>query len=226
MRKWRFAWKMSLRSIVLLMGFVSGALIFALILMDMSDFVLAEASFNGIEIILPLIAGVSAALVFAPDDEPILELMLSSPRPVQWVLYERLIALGLLQLMIGSVGSLVISSQPGGEPFAQNVIRWFAPSVAIIGISLWASVWGRRTSYGILMAIVLCAGMAIANDVLLIRFPELWTIIFYVQPRDLAADQYLINRLILIGIGVVLTALVFIRLNDTEKLLGTGEKRA
>lgn len=226
MGKWRFAWKMSLRSIVLLMAFVSGALIFALILMDLGDLVLAEASFNGIEVILPLIAGMSAALIFAPDDEPILELMLSSPRPVQWVLYERLLALGLLQLVIGIAGSVVISNQPGGEPFLQNVIRWFAPTIAIIGVSLWASVWGRRTSYGVLMAIVICTGMAIANDVLLFRFPQLWTIIFYVQPRDLPADQYLVNRLILIGIGVVLTALVFIRLNDTEKLLGTGEKRA
>ncbi|MBK8020531.1 MAG: hypothetical protein IPK19_03645 [Chloroflexi bacterium] len=225
-RRWVFAWKMSARSTVLLMAFVSAALIFALILMDLSDLVLAEASFNGIEIVLPLLAGMSAALIFAPDDEPILELMMSSPRPLSWVLYERLTVLGLLQLGIGLAGSLIVASQPSGEPYGQHVIRWLAPTVAMIGICLWASVWGRRNSYGVLMAVVICAGMAIANDVLLARFPDLWTVIFYVQPRDLPADQYLLNRLILIAIGVVLTALVFVRLRDSEKLLGTGDKRA
>lgn len=226
MGQWRFAWKMSVRSTVLLMTFVSAAIVFALVVMDLGDMVLAESSFNGIEVLLPLIAGMSAALIFAPDDEPILELMLTSPRPMKWVLYERLIVLAGMQLLIGVVSSVVMSTQPSGEPIWQSIVRWFAPTVAIVGASLFASMWGRRTSYGVLMAIVICAGMAVANDVLLIRFPELWTIIFYVQPRDLPADQYLINRIILILIGVVLTVLVFYRLRDSEKLLGTGDKRA
>ncbi|MBL8131377.1 MAG: hypothetical protein JNL42_05935 [Anaerolineae bacterium] len=225
-RRWSFAWKMSLRTTVLLMAFVGAALIFALILIDLGDLTIAEASLNGIEIILPLLAGMSAALIFAPDDEPILELMLSSPRPIEWVLYERLIVLAALQLGIGLIGSAIVAAQHSGEPFLQHVVRWLAPTVAMIGICLWASVWGRRTSYGVLMAVVLCAGMAIANDVLLIRFPDLWTIIFYVQPRDLPAERYLMNRLILILIGAALTGLVFYRLRDSEKMLGTGEKRA
>lgn len=220
-RRWPFAWRMSFRTVMLLMAALSGILIFSLILIDLADLALAEGALNGAEVFLPILAGIGAGLLFAPDDEPILELMLSSPRPVRYVFYERALVLIALQGGVGLAASLVVAAQ--GADFAVHVLRWLPPTVAAMGASVFASLWGRRSSYGVLMAVVLCAGMALAQEVLLASYPDLWPVVLYVQPADVTPEQYLINRVLLVLIGAAGFILVVARLGQTEALLGAGD---
>lgn len=221
---WIFAWRRSLRGAGLLLAFTGAVVLFGLALLDLSEVTLAQAAFDGIAVILPLIAGLGAALIFAPDDEPTLELLLSSPRPPRWLLYERLTAFGLLFGGVGLLTSAIASLQSGSESFVPLVIRWLPPSVAIAGLCLFATVWARRTAHGVLLALVVPAGLAIVRDSLLPRIPELWIVLFYVGNDTLTDTQYFINRLFLLALGLGLLALVFIRMNDEEKVLGINDK--
>jgi hypothetical protein len=221
--KWQFAWRFSFRSSGLLLALIAGALVFARILIALANMEQAESTFGSFEVVIPLIVGLHAALLFAPDDEPALELLLAAPRPPVYLIYERLAALiglqGGLALML-SVLAVITSS---GANLLDLVIVWLPPSVCIVGLCLAATLYARRMTFGVLMAIALCVAMAFGREVILPMFPNLWFMIFYLDPRPVTADQYLLNRLFLIVVGLVAVGLVLYRMRDEEQLLGFQE---
>ena len=56
-------------------------------------------------------------------------------------------------------------------------------------------------------------------------FPDLWFMIFYLDPGMVTADQYLVNRLFLLAVGGIALGLVLYRMRDEEKLLGFQEEK-
>ena len=53
-------------------------------------------------------------------------------------------------------------------------------------------------AFGVLTAIAICVAMAFGREVILPVFPNLWFMIFYLDPRTVTTEQYLLNRLFLI----------------------------
>lgn len=221
--KWQFAWRFSFRSSGLLLALIAGALIFARILIALANVEQAEATFGSFEIVIPLIVGLHAALLFAPDDEPALELLLAAPRPTVYLLYERLAALIGLQGGLALILSLLAVIVTPGSNLLDLVIVWLPPSVCIVGLCLVATLYARRTAFGVLMAIGICVAMAFGREVVLPMFPNLWFMMFYLDPRTVSADQYLLNRLFLIVIGIAAVGLTLWRMRDEEQLLGFQE---
>jgi hypothetical protein len=224
-KTWRFAWKFSFRAMGWLLALIAGALLFARLTIALSNMELAESTFGSFEVIIPLIVGLHAALLFAPDDEPALELLLSSPRPPVYLIYERLAVLALLQggLALGLSVATVLAAR--GANLVDLVLVWLPPSVCIAGLCLLATTYARRMTFGVLTAITLCVAMAFGREVILPMFPNLWFLIFYLDPRTVTAEQYLINRVFLLGAGAAALALVVYRMRDEEKLLGFGEAK-
>jgi hypothetical protein len=223
--QWRFAWKFSFRSTGWLLAFVAGVLIFARLLIAVANMELAESAFGSFEVVIPLIAGLHAALLFAPDDEPALELLLAAPRPAAYLIYERLAALVGLQGGLALVLSVLTVVMTPGANLISLIIVWLPPTVAIVGLCLMATLYARRMTFGVLAAIALCVAMAFGREVILPMFPNLWFMIFYLDPRTVTAEQYFINRVFLVVVGVVALALVIYRMRDTEKLLGFQETK-
>ena len=221
--RWRFAWKFSFRATGWLLAFIAGVLLIARLLISLSDMKLAADSFNSFEVVIPLIAGLHSALLFAPDDEPALELLLAAPRPPVYLIYERLAVLIGLQGGLALVLSALTAVTTPSVSFFEIVVHWLPPTVCMVGLCLLATLYARRAAFGVLTAIALCVSMAFGNEAILPLFPNLWFMIFYVQPRDVTAAQYLINRLFLLAVGGLALALVLIRMRDEEKLLGFQE---
>ena len=91
----------------------------------------AEATFGSFEVVIPLIVGLHAALLFAPDDEPALELLLAAPRPPVYLIYERLAALIGLQGGLALVLSLLaVITTPGQVRSLLDVVLMLAAAVA------------------------------------------------------------------------------------------------
>lgn len=228
---WHFAWKFSFRATGLLLAFIAGALLFARLVIALAHLELAESTFSSFEVVIPFIVGLHAALLFAPDDEPALELLLASPRPPAYLIYERLAALialqGGLALVLSVLTALTTSSMGVVGSHAVNlfdlVIVWLPPSVCIVGLCLLATLYSRRTAFGVLTAIAICVAMALGREVILPMFPDLWFMIFYLDPRTVTTEQYFVNRMFLLVIGIVAVALVLYRMRDEEKLLGFQE---
>ncbi len=72
---------------------------------------------------------------------------------------------------------------------------------------------------------MICVAMAFGREVILPVFPDLWFLIFYVDPGMVTADQYLINRLFLLAVGGIALGLALYRMRDEEKLLGGEEDK-
>ena len=222
---WKFAWKFSLRATGGLLVFIGGVLLIARLLISLSNMQFAADSFNSFEVIVPLIAGLHAALLFAPDDEPALEVLIAAPRPPVYLIYERLAVLIGLQGGLALVLSALTAILMPGVGLFVIIVHWLPPTVAMIGLCLLATLYARRAAFGVLTAIALCVAMAFGNKAILPLFPSLWFMIFYVQPRDVTPSQYLINRVFLLSVGGVALALVLIRMRDEEALLGVQENR-
>lgn len=225
MKSWRLAWKFSFRTTGWLLALIAGALLFARLVLALANSELGTSTFGSFEIIVPLIAGLHAALLFAPDDEPALELLLAAPRPPAYLIYERVAALALLQLGLALALSLLTVIATPGTNLVDLVMVWLPPTVCIVGLCLLATLYARRMTFGVLTAIVLCVAMAFGRELILPMFPNLWFLIFYLDPRTVTADQYLINRLFLLVVGALAFGLVVYRMYDVEGLLGFGEAK-
>lgn len=224
-KKWKLAWKFSFRATGWLLALIAGVLLVARLFIALSSMELAESTFASFEVIIPLIAGLHAALLFAPDDEPALELLLAAPRPTAYLVYERLGALALLQGTLAlALSVLAVLLNPGANLF-DIILRWLPPSVCIIGLCMAATLYARRMTFGVLTAIALCVAMAFGKEVILPVFPQLWFMVFYVDPRVLTPEQFFINRLFLCLVGAVGLTLVLVAMRDEEKLLGFGEAK-
>lgn len=223
--RWKLAWKFSFGATGWLLALIAGVLIFARLMIALANMELAESTFASFEVIIPLVAGLHAALLFAPDDEPALELLLAAPRPLVYLIFERLGTLMLLQGGLAlALSVLTVLLNPGTNLF-DVILRWLPPSVCIVGVGMAATLYARRMTFGVLAAIALCVGMAIGAEVILPMFPDLWFMVFYVDPRLLTPEQYLINRVFLFAAGAAGLALVAYRMRDEEKLLGFGEAK-
>jgi hypothetical protein len=187
-----------------------------------------------IEMVLPLVAALQAAFLFAPDDEPALELLLSSPRPSAWLIYERLSALLIMQVGIGLVWSLLISGLPGMPSASALIVSWLPPTLALVGLSAAITFMMRRSSFGLLAAIFIFGAMLFAGDAAVMQWNFLHPVHLFMSREgafflamlwNVSPDTiYFFNRAVVTLIGVVCIAWMVYSLRDAEKVLGVGNQ--
>ncbi len=168
-----------------------------------------------VEIIVPLAAGIQAAFLLSPEDEPCLELLLVCPRPARWALLERLLVMGVLIGGIALGGSLI---RPDG--LAMAIIRWMAPVTWFCGVAVFTTLLTRQGTFGALLAILLWGGTLFGGDTMVARWPYLWPLHAYLQPGDATPTVYALNRGLLILAGLILTGFAAHLAGDTEHMLG------
>ena len=130
---WQFAWKFSFRSTGWLLAFISVVMLLTRMMLALARWDAAEAVFSGFEVIIPLIAGLHASLLFAPDDEPALELLLAAPRPTVYLIYERLAALVILQGGLALALTALAALTTPGANVLDMIVVWLPPAVCMIG---------------------------------------------------------------------------------------------
>ncbi|MBN1934746.1 MAG: hypothetical protein JW934_08770 [Anaerolineae bacterium] len=175
-----------------------------------------------VEIIVPLAAGIQAAFLLSPEDEPCLEVLLVCPRPVRWALLERMLVMAALTGGVALGGSLI---QPEGAALA--VARWAAPVAWFCGVAVFAGLLTRQGVLGALLATLLWGGTLFGGDALLARWPYLWPLHAYLQPGDTSSIRYALNRSLLILAGLILAGFAAHLAGDAERMLGIrSHKRA
>ena len=156
-----------------------------------------------VDTIVPLAVGVQAAFLLSPEDERALEILLSSPRPVAWALWERIGAMLILQGGAALVGNVIASTLLGGEGIARAVARWLVPCAWFGGVAVAAALVTRQGVLGALLATLLWGGTLLGGDGLLDRWSFLWPLHAYLQPEDVSRRIYALNRLALVLLVVV-----------------------
>jgi hypothetical protein len=176
-----------------------------------------------IETIVPLLAGVHAAFLFSPEDEPGLEVTLACPRPLAWTILERLAWLFALQGSVALIGSVVIAMSHE-ETFAVILSRWIAPLLVFVGLGLCLTLMTRQAVVSVGLIVVLWCGLMLASDALVRQWPFLWPMGLYLQPAE---TNYWLNRLFLslCGLALLRLALTYFIRDDERVLLGSSRRK-
>jgi hypothetical protein len=221
--RFKFAWRVSLRLVGVL---AVGASLFGVslgLLLTTAD---AQGSYGlpgftvrVVEMIVVLVIALQAAFAFAPDDEPSLELLVVAPRPLYFVLIERLTLIllmhGAVALAAGVVGVLWLK----GDNLLLATARWLPPSLMLMGVAVRATLVTRRGSFGMLVVIMLWVLGVVGANVLLYMYPDTWFIQPFLQPTDVTTVRYAVNRIVVSVVGLGLIGLSAWLVNDDERVL-------
>lgn len=186
-----------------------------------------------VEVIVPLAVGVQAALLFSPTDEEPLEIFLSYPRPSAWIMLERIAAAFLTQAGVALVG--ITLSLAVEKDLLVALVRWIPTAIFFAGIGAYVTLKSRVAAFGVVVTgIVWFAFLLFREWFLPGRFmltplnyiqPYFWSFSAYLKPDDLTVGDYVLNRAILLSVGVNLLALAALHCRNEELLLvGTSPK--
>lgn len=227
-RRFRPAWRAAFRKMGWIPAVISVGLL-GLIATGLGGAMLQADAAHMVALVIPIMAGIQAALIFAPDDEPALEAQLAAPRPITWLVGERLAAVLIVQGGIGVVGTIISLILMPEQSLIIAFTRWVAPTLFLSGLGLYVTLRTRVPLFGAVVVGLVWFGFSIFGDFFLpgklfgaplnwIQ-PFLWTIHAYLEPTALGLNNYGLNRLAVGGAGLALITLACNGLKHPEMLL-------
>ncbi|CAG0942504.1 partial Carboxylesterase B, partial [Anaerolineae bacterium] len=219
-RKWR-TWRISASMVGWLPSLAGAVAIGLLYAANLQESMLLRRA-HLIESLLPLIAGVQAAFLLSPEDEPALEVSLACPRPFASIMLERLSVLFASQGSVALIGTMLIAASVG-ESAVIAVARWLAPLLFFAGLGVWLTLVSRQAVFSVGLIMLLWFGFNIVSESLVARWPALWPISVFLQPDHI---DYALNRAFIALIGLGLLTWTAVTLNgDSERVL-LGQRRS
>ncbi|HTX91341.1 MAG TPA: hypothetical protein VMC09_08995 [Anaerolineales bacterium] len=175
---------------------------------------------RAVETIAPLLFAVQAAFLLGPDNEPALELLLSYPKPLRRLVLERLILVAEMHLAVALTATFIFAATWQMESLGLALVRWLAAGIALAGVAVFTTQVTRQGIFGTLLATLLWAASLYGGDGILKAWRWFWLFHVYLQPEKYGPGIYLLNRLVLTGLGVGLFLLAMKFLGDEDRLLG------
>ncbi len=183
--------------------------------------------------IVPLFMAIQATMLFSPEEEPALEITLAAPRPIAWLIVERLAAAGLIYAAMAGIGTAIVllRSVTGFSLYILTTMAlgWVAPALFLSGLGLYLAARTRMPAFGAavvlaiwlifgLFARFLLPGMPAVFPLNLIQ-PFLWAIHLHLTPQDLPPADFWLNRFFLSCAGLSLIGLAVRSMRDSEVIL-------
>jgi hypothetical protein len=175
---------------------------------------------RAIETIAPLAFALQAAFLLGPDNEPAMELLVSYPKSLPKIFFEKLQLVGGMHVADALFATLIFAATWQAEGLGLALIRWLTAGIALGGIAVFTTQLTRQGVFGILMTTLLWAASLLGGDNLLTVWPWFWSFHIYLQPDKVSALIYLLNRISLTTIGIGLTFLAVTFMKDEDRLLG------
>ena len=227
------AWMFSLRAVGWVGLTVSAAFIVLLLISPPPEATRTTVPWgdpeHAVAFVVPLAMAVQAALAFVSDDEPALEVLLACPRPIAWILIERLTALFVMQTGIALAGMALTLQFAGSMDILALFMRWLPPALLLSGIAVYATQRTRVSAFGVIVAGSVWCGALFFGNVLLPGVPTiqplnhvqplLWVLHPYLEAGIMPASDYWLNRFCVMALGINLIALAALLLRDEERLL-------
>ncbi len=193
-----------------------------------------------VTVLVPLFMALQAAAAFSPDDESALEMTLAAPRPISWLIVERLAAIGLTYSLIALVGGgIIMLRQPdllSTTSLPELLLAWAAPAFFLTGVGVYVTLRSRMVAFGVVIVIVVWVIFGLFGRFLLPGLPlpaplnwiqpYLWPVHIFLTPQDLPAPSYEVNRLFLSSTGIVLLLAAVCSVRNTESILLSFKTRS
>jgi hypothetical protein len=134
---------------------------------------------------------------------------------------DRLLLVAVMHLAVALTATLVFAATWHAENLALAVVRWLADGIALAGVAVFTTQVTRQGIFGTLLSTLLWAASLYGGDSILKVWKWFWPFHIYLQPEKFGLGIYLLNRLVLIGIGLGLFLLAMKFLGNEDRLLGT-----
>lgn len=186
-------------------------------------------------VVLPLAIALQVALVFSPEDEPGLEMLLALPRPLAWLILERVTIIWLTQSGVALVGAGIVLSQNPHTDLLTLLIGWIPAALFLSGVALYLTQRSRVMAFGMALSGVLWMAFGLFGKLFLpgqpygfplnLIQPFLWSIHLFLAPSQVIASDYWLNRLFLTGAGMVFYGVAIAQVRDSEQVLLNAHQR-
>ena len=239
------AWRVALRRVgwrpVVVGAVLSGALYLLMPAIDLTYFYersLAQA----IVIVGSIVMAIQAPSLVAPGDEPGLEMVLACPRRFHWLAIERVV-IALTGHSLVAIAAIAVGARALGErhvPPGMVFLGWLASVLFLSGLAAFVSVRTRRATVGVLIALLAwfvfgVVGSDRFDEALLPAVPLGFSLVWprpfdliqplvwmthpFLRPESLTITDFVLNRVIVGGLGLGLMARAAGLLADTERVL-------
>lgn len=188
-----------------------------------------DMTISVLELIFPVPVAVLASATFAGDSAR--EVVCSAERPVWQIVASRLaVVLGLLVVMAALFDAYLAVLNiplPGDGGWIERQLVWLSPSLVLVFASLLASLWSRSATVGASVAVgvwllEIILHQLLVNDGVLhgVWLDVSQRIFLFATLWEYSAPYWLMNRVVLIGIAILLAVACLWRMSRTEWLLG------
>ena len=188
-----------------------------------------DMTISVLELIFPVPVAVLASATFAGDSAR--EVVCSAERPVWQIVASRLaVVLGLLVVMavlFDAYLAVLNIPLPGDGGWIERQLVWLSPSLVLVFASLLASLWSRSATVGASVAVgvwllEIILHQLLVNDGVLhgVWLDVSQRIFLFATLWEYSAPYWLMNRVVLIGIAILLAVACLWRMSRTEWLLG------
>jgi hypothetical protein len=189
--------------------------------------------FDIASVIVVVMMGIQTALMASATDEPGLEMIMATPRPLAWLVLERLAVVAVSLLPVALAGAVaVILIEPGVNLLALAAC-WLTAGLFLSGAAGLLTVRANHPGIGIMIVVLAGLVAGVAQNALLPNHapdlpwaapldliqPLLWMVHPFLKPDSLSLNDYITNRVIVSGFGLWLLLGMSRMLNDPERLL-------
>ncbi|MBN1122418.1 MAG: alpha/beta fold hydrolase [Anaerolineae bacterium] len=192
---------------------------------------------QAVVIVVPIVSAIHTAILVSPADEPGLEILLACPRPLHWLYVERVVTVIAGQAAVALATTAFAVWILGEQHTPAALIGWLASALFLSGLAAFISVRSRRASMAALIAILawLVFGVGAIGAALLpasplganppwprplhLVQPLIWIGQPFLRPDALTGADFVLNRVVVGGLGIGLHALAMMRLSNAERLI-------
>jgi hypothetical protein len=175
---------------------------------------------RAVETVIPLAFALQAAFLLGPDNEPAMELLLSYPKSIQKIFWDRAILVGSMHGFIAMAATVIFTVAWHNENIFLAMVRWLPAGIFLAGLAVFTTQLTRQAVYAMLLVTLYWGASLYGGDGLLSAWSWFWPFHVYLQPETLGAGIYLLNRLSLAGIGIILTMIALGFLKNEDRLMG------
>ena len=153
-QRYSVPWRASLRLAGWVIPLITASLVILFVVGNEKDVQFGpRITVTFIQLIIPVAAAIHTALIFSPEDEP-LEMLLALPRPITWLVFERVLVVILIHTAIGVMGMGLMAAQNKLPDAGALLVAWIPAMLFLVSFSLYLTVRTHVMMMGLVGALM------------------------------------------------------------------------
>lgn len=189
-----------------------------------------------VEVLFPLATLAGAGVCFSPREDSAAEILFVAPRPAAWILVERLLWVMLPNLILAMLCGLILTVGRVENVAEQIglVVRTLPPMVLLGGAAAFITLRSGLMVMGTIASLLIWIGANLFGPLLMPGMPVytpfnylqpfIWLFAPFTRPDTISAPDYLLNRVVVAGVGLALMGWAAWGLRNTEQVLYERKK--